>query len=374
MSSLLDPLDSDQWKLLDIVWRQFIDDPDARWPVFSFVDFQMHTHGLDAFDIMSGLPSIGRTVYHGGYRAAWSATAGGPPRDNDVVYLTMAGLYQISDVRAAEVGAAVLAFLDQMSDARAAFGENAFNVPDVNVGLREALVASGVGVTKMPWATAIANHEWPGMRVQVGYPAPGEASGGLGLLREARFSSIEDYLVAITAATTPQQAVSVLEYRDPRALLRTIDHFDVTCELVLQQPLISKPAMARSALLAQEAQSQSDLQSGLSALGEIIGELRVPGNNPNYAAGRLLTWLTGQLPNLDQAAQARVQDAIDLLDAVREIRNSGQHPKPHRQLIDAHELLGLPFTIQDPATAWDIIRAQMDVAFGILQEEIIAAR
>jgi hypothetical protein len=166
----------------------------------------------------------------------------------------------------------------------------------------------------------------------------------------------------------------VLEYHDPRSLLRTIDHFDVTCELVLKQPLISKPAMARSALLAQEAQSQSDLQSGLSALGEIIGELRVPGGNPNYAVGRLLTWVTSQLPNLDQASQARVQDAIDLLNAVREIRNSGQHPKPHRQLIDAHELLGLPFPIQDPAAAWDTIRAQMDVAFGTLQEEIIAAR
>jgi hypothetical protein len=212
------------------------------------------------------------------------------------------------------------------------------------------------------------------MRVTVGYPAPGDASGGLGLLREARFSAIEDYLMAITAATTPQQTVTVLEYRDPRALLRTIDHFDVTCELVLKQPLISKPAMASSALLAQEAQSESDLQSGLSALGEIMSELRVPGKNPNHAVGRLATWLTSQLPNLDHAAQARVQDAIGLLDAVREIRNSGQHPKPHKQLIDAHELLGLPFPVQDPATAWDNIRAQMDVAFGTLQEEIMAAR
>ena len=29
MSALLDPLDSDQWKLLDIVWRQFIGDSDT---------------------------------------------------------------------------------------------------------------------------------------------------------------------------------------------------------------------------------------------------------------------------------------------------------------------------------------------------------
>lgn len=372
MSSLLDRLDSDQWKLLDIVWRQFIGDPDARWPVFSFVDFHMRAHGLDAFDIMSGLPAIGREFYAGGYRAAWSPTRGSRPVRKDHVYLTMAGLYQICDPRAADIGAAVLAYLDQMTEARKAFGDNPFSTPDVDVGLREALVASDASVTTLPWAAAICVHEWPGMQVTV--TPPHNASGGLGLLREARFSSIEDYLVAITAVTTPQQTSSVVEYHDPRTLLRTIDHLNDTCELVLDQPLISKPAMARSALLAQVAQSHSDLQSGLSALGEIIGGLQVPGTKPTHPLGRLLAWLTRQLPNLDQAAQARIRDAVNLLDAVREIRNSGQHPKPHRQLIDAHELLGLPFPIHDPAAAWDTIRAQMDVAFGTLQEEIKAAR
>jgi hypothetical protein len=156
MSPLLDRLDGDQWKLLDIVWRQFIGSTDARWPVFSYVDFQMRAQGLDAFETMSGLPAIGRSLYRGGYRAAWSPTAGGPPSDSDIVYLTMAGLYQIADTRAAEVGAAVLAYLSQMTDARAAFGKNPFSVPDVTVGLREALVATGVGVTRMPWAAAIA--------------------------------------------------------------------------------------------------------------------------------------------------------------------------------------------------------------------------
>lgn len=132
--------------------------------------------------------------------------------------------------------------------------------------------------------------------------------------------------------------------------------------------------MGRSALLAQAAQSHSDLQSCLSALGQLIGELRVPGNSPSHPTGRLKAWLVSKLPALDQAAQSRVQDAIDLLDAVRQIRNSGQHPKPTKQLIAAHELLGLPFPIQDPANAWNIIRAQMDIAFGSLQEEIYAAR
>jgi hypothetical protein len=132
--------------------------------------------------------------------------------------------------------------------------------------------------------------------------------------------------------------------------------------------------MARSALLAAEAQSHSDLQSCLSALGEVIAELQVPGKSPNHATGRLKAWLVRNLPNLDKGGEVRIQGAIDLLDAVRRIRNSGQHPKPDHRLIAAHELLGLPFPIQDPASAWDIIRAQIDVAFGTLQEEIFAGR
>jgi hypothetical protein len=373
MSVLLDTLDTDQWHLLDVVWRAFIGDPQARWPCFSYVDFQMRIRGLDAFSVMSGLPAIGKALYHGGYRAAWSATPGGPPNDDNAVYLTMAGLFRISDTRAGAIGAAVLAYLRQLTQAREAFGASPFEVPNVNVRLSDALKAEAIDEDVLPWATAIVEHEWPGMRV-VRQPGRHDASGGLGLLREADFGSVEEYLVAITAATTPQLPPAVLEYRDPRALLRTIDHFDVTCELVLGQKLVSKPAMARSALLAQDAHSDSDLQSGLSALGELLSELQVPGKRPTYATGRLLAWLAGKLPDLDQAAQARVRDAIGLLDAVRQIRNSGQHPKPSKELIQAHELLGLPFPIQDPGSAWDVIRAQMDAAFGMLQEEILAAR
>jgi len=55
--------------------------------------------------------------------------------------------------------------------------------------------------------------------------------------------------------------------------------------LVLREKLVSRPATARSALLAQAAQTHNDLQSGLSALGEEMSELRVPGNQPQHPTG-----------------------------------------------------------------------------------------
>jgi hypothetical protein len=319
---------------------------------------------------MSGLPAIGR-AYGGSYRAVWSQTAGGPPADKDPVCVTMAGPFHIADDRSAAISQALLRYFRQMTSAREALGTAPFTVPNINVALSDVLESQDPEVLR--WPSAVSVHESPFIRVSP-QTRPYDVSGSLGLLSEANFNTLEEYLLAITAVTTPQHPTTVLAYRDPRALLRTIDHLGVTSELVLKRPLVSKPAMARSALLATEAHSHSDLQSCLSALGEVIAELRVPGNSPNHAAGRLKAWLVRNLPNLDKGGEARVQDAIDLLDAVRRIRNSGQHPKPDRRLIAAHELLSLPFPIQDPANAWDIIRAQMDTAFRTLQEEIFAGR
>lgn len=102
-----------------------------------------------------------------------------------------------------------------------------------------------------------------------------------------------------------------------------------------------------------------------------MSDLQVPGKQPTHAVGRLLGYLVQELPNIDQV---RVQDALDLMNAVREIRNSSVHPKPSAKLIAAHNTLGLPFPIRDPAQAWNIIRAQMEAAFGMMQEEMYAAR
>jgi hypothetical protein len=371
MSILLDPLEEDQEKLLKMVWEAFQLE-DGRWPYFSYIDYHMRKMGLDTRGVLGGMPTIGKTLYHGGYAPVGYTSSGGIPTDMSLVYLTMAGLFHVRDHAALPIIGAVLAYLRHMTRVREAIGEYPFEVPDVTVTLRDALEAEGIDEKVLPLAGAIAEHEWPGMRVH--RPDHYSATGGLGLLSEANFYTVEEYLLAITAATTPQQQTAVLEYRDPRSLLRVIDHFDVTCELVLKQQLVTKPAMSRSALLAQQAQSHSDLQSGLSALGEIIGELQVPGKSPNYATGRLLPWLRLELPKLSQAACTRIQSAIDILDAIREIRNSGQHPKPKKQLIAAHELLGLPFPIHDPQDAWDIIRAQADYAFETMQEEVLAAR
>ncbi len=368
MSVLLEPLDEPQRQLVDIVWPIFAEH--ARFPIYNYVEHQMRQRGLDAREVISSFPSVGLPSSRAHYSAIWVDSSGQVIQSSSEVRLTVAGLYHIKDQLAVDTINALLAYLDGLTAACRRAAEDPFVMRDSSATLAATLKAAGWGMAIGRHASVIAVNEWPAMRVSP-FGGEGDVSGGLGLLGAVNLDDAEECLVAVTAAMMPQQPATILQYRDPRALSRSITNFDITCELVLQKKMVKKPALDRTALFVQDAASYTDLQAGISALGELLGDLDVPGPKSTHPTGRLLAHLVHELSSIDQS---RVQDALNLMDAVREIRNSGVHPKPSAKLIAAHERLGLLFPLRDPAHTWDVIRAQMDVAFSILQEEIYAAR
>jgi len=229
----------------------------------------------------------------------------------------MTGLYH-TKAREAVGGivSGVLAFLRGVSSARAQIASHPFDVPDIRVSLNDTL--SGVdNKVYLAAVGAIAEHEWLAMQVS---KTENDWTGRLGLLDRAEFTLISDYLTAITAVCA-EQRTAILTYRDPRALARSITNFDITCELVLNRPLVKRPAISRMLVFGQDAASHGDLKEGISAIWHLTGELDVPKkrSDPPHATGRLLAYLVAGLPTIDQV---RVQEAIDLMDAVRDIRNT----------------------------------------------------
>ena len=174
----------------------------------------------------------------------------------------------------------------------------------------------------------------------------------------------------IAAAYIPV-ATAVAAHLDPMTLPDAITNFDITCQLVLQAPMVVISAMNRSSWFAADVGSASDLSVAVGALGEVLAGLKVPGRTPSHALGRVAGYLGAALPKIDTVS---VGQAIDVLDAVRHIRNTAHHRNPAKELLDAHTLLGLPFPIVDPRQAWNILRAQAAQAFKTLQGVIYAAK
>jgi hypothetical protein len=363
VSTLMDPLDDAQSTLVSLLWQVFVSR--HEFPVYNWVEDVMRRRGHDAAETIGGLPSIGKAGQRARYSAVWTNDADHVVQADSRVSLTMAGLFYADNQASAAVADGVLKYMRAMYNARAEIQNHLFDVPILTISLHEALADSHPQHVAM--VGAVAEREY--IAASVGRDGRGGWNGEI-RLPSVDFTTIEEYLNAITAVCSEQRP-EILTYRDPRALARAVTNFDITCELVLGVPLVKKPAISRTIWFGQSVASHSDLTEGISALGELLSDLQVPGRNPSHATGRLLGHLMAQLPKLNSAP---VQDAIDLMDAVRIIRNSGQHPKPAPALLAAYDLLGLAFPIRNPGEAWDIIRAQMDVAFNTLQEEVYAAK
>ena len=365
MAGMLDPLDDAQRALVDLVWARFA--TAGKFPQYFYVDYCMRQRGFQAEAVLKSFPVVGSDLRADGYRAVDWWHNGPTPNPDGPVRLTIAGLHHVHSDASALICRGLLAYIRSAGEARARILDSPFEKPDLEVDLREVLRESGEGKGVEDQIGLIAGQEWPALRFQQ-HSGRGEFAQQLD---RADFFTTDDYLTAVTAALSPPQRPTVLPYTEPRALLRAFNFLDITCELVLGEPLVPRPPMDRSSLLALDASTEAEFQTGVVVLTEIIGNLRVPGKNPSHVLGRIEQYLVDQLAGIDRDA---VHQAVEALDQIRVVRNSFVHPKPSPTLIEAHRALGLAFPIQDFDTGWDSVRAHAGTALNRLQEEIQAAR
>lgn len=367
--TLTDPLDEGQQALINLVWEVFA--KHHEFPKFFYVDHCMRRRDpkQDAITILRSFPAVGtQTPGSRSYRAVgWAGEAWAHPDNDGLVWLTFAGLVHVHDNPLKDaVSSGFLAFLQEMTRAQDAILDSPFTMPDIDVDLYTATKAAGIGQTYVPHIAAMAEREWPG----ISFFNKGTLSGRLGLLNSADFPSIHHYIAAVTDALTTAPPPVELTISEPRALLRALNFLDLTVELILKHPLIKRPPMDRSSLLALDASDENDFVNGLVVLTEILRDLQVP-NGSGSGLARLEAHLARELPAIDQDA---VHQAVDQLDQIRIVRNSSVHPKPDARLLAAYQALGLPFPIRNFTAAWDSVRGHTEQALVRLQEEIQAAR
>ncbi|MFF1909929.1 hypothetical protein [Kitasatospora sp. NPDC058218] len=370
MSSLLDPPDEAQRLLLHTVWEVFAEH--GKFPMTHYVDYKMREAGHDTTTVLHSFPAVGHHLRGSGYQAITWWGSGRPSPDNGPVGLTLAGLRQIDDERAAAIGNQLLTFMRALTQARQQIANHPFEMPNLTLQLRETLERAGVSTKYGHHAAVVADQEWPGLRFTYQSSSFG-GFGELGHLARADFSTLDDYVAAVAAELAPTPAPTALYYAEPRALLRTLNFLDLTCEVVLQRTLVPRFPTDRVCRLALPVDDEAGFNTGVIVLAELLGSLNVPKtkSQPPFAPKRIGDWLASQLPRVDEDA---VNAAVEILLHIQDLRNSSVHPKQRPELIAAHHALGLPFPIKDHAAAWDSVRAYADRALSVLQEEIQAVR
>ncbi|MFD9061413.1 hypothetical protein ACFVZ3_07845 [Kitasatospora purpeofusca] len=366
MTALLEPLDKPQQLLVDTVWSQFAQA--QRFPVFRYVEHVMRKAGHNAEAVLRSFPTLGQHILPHGYSAVAYWDDYTRIRPESPVHLTLAGLHHVREDVSQGICRMLLGVMRVVTKDQERILQHPFDVHEITTGLHQAVRLSGGPGMYLPWATVVAEREWPGLHLT---PSATGGDVGTGHLVEADFDTTADYLAAVTAALTLPEPPDDLPYGDPRALLRALSFLDVTHELVLGSALVDLPPMDRSSLLALPVGTEAEFAAGITVLSEILGKFKVPGKKPSAGHGRLPDHLATVLPSIDGHA---VGAAVDVLDHVRVLRNSTVHPKPSPALLAAHERLGLTFPVADFAAAWDRIRAHAERAVSTLQEAIYAAR
>lgn len=368
MNGLAEPLDEDQKALVDVVWEVFA--KHGEFPKFFYVEHALRTRDrrLDAAKILKSFPSVGGIGIQAYRAVGWGGEGWAHVEQNGDVWLNLSGLLHVHNNSLKEVICrGLLAFMREATRALDAILNSPFSQPEISVDMNKVAQEEGIGQNYLPYMAVIADREWPA----ISSFQKTTGTGRLGFLTVADFNTLDEYVEAVTESLTVPPSPTVMALSEPRALLRAFNFLDVTAELVLGDPLVNRPPMDRSALLAQDAANENDFVNGMAVLNEILRDLRVPGRNPSFAVGRLNAYLARELPTIDQAA---VEQATELLDQIRIVRNSSIHPKPDARLLEAHRALGLPFPVQDFTAAWDSVRGHAEQAVLRLQEEIQSAR
>ena len=191
-------------------------------------------------------------------------------------------------------------------------------------------------------------------------------------------STVEEYIDRLEALTAVPSAPLVEATPSPLNLVSALDYLDMAWRVAQGGPLFSYPSAERAAKLAYTAATSEELDSRLTALGEILrtanatvrgmgGELAKTTYDEPLAP---LRDFLGQQTGLDAA---RVGDALTRLEAALTVRDAAQHTEAGgRAVIALAQQFGLSHPILDPASAWVIISARVVSALTAIREEVIA--
>jgi hypothetical protein len=365
--------------LVELVASTFLGTP-GTWPVFDYLDAEFEGEGLDAVEVLDGLPRDPSGSY-----AAVSCPhlAGNRPSPDATVSLTVLGMYHSDQVHSTWPSFVpdFLALIRALAAFRKAFPRTPTTPRDVAISGEEVerLIASAApGIASVPMAALYGLLE----REPVTMGAGGSTGGGTWrrgiprtILPFADVATMDDYLRRtedLLRPFTPRQPPAVAS---PLSLVAAVDYLDTTWRLYEGgRHLFALDGAERLAKLAFPVETQDDFASRLSGLGSVLRSVRSPApqGRPQHGRNRPLAPLELRLIALRPAASDRIRRAIATLHAVLDIRDASQHPAASGRAAAGFRKLGLPYPPIAWSSAWNGVSARTVEALDALREELAA--
>ena len=357
---------TEQQSLIDAVARIYLEL--GKWPTWQWLDETLERDGLDATSILASLPRTGSYGY--GYLRPLNPS----PQALNPVRLTVAGLSQVENAKVRI--STFVKFVGVLGTLRSKiildpFGQDqptiaksdvlSAIVPSIAVG--EELLELLSGEPPL-WNSVVTQQDELGWTLL--YVPPGTR-------RFAVVNSTEDYFEVLSEFLVTKEERLTDTFLSPFTLPASIDYLDAVWQNRFQKSLVVPPGVERSARLAFTASNVEEADSRLSALAELLKNLKVPGTSgvDGHPLKRMKSFLLEQLPS---EAHDRVTYAIDILDAARKMRVGGQHYGVSPSTITACAQLNIAYPVSDWSEAWSRIQSKATAAVDAIRDEIQASQ
>lgn len=377
MASLLDDVSPDARRLLDILVDAW---PRAdQWPIRQYVAHEMATAGLDLRDVLDELPEWNHQYQTIRVLRANAPLPNAPVELGDQIAPTVHGLVHCGRPVADRFVKVFLASVAIGYQQQLSLLPDPVKVKPVTLasgaliaGIRQRLGPFGeVSERQVRLMLAGEPATWLGVSPDPDSP---DWTWNLwyGSLQPFAVETGAEYLASLEELIgnhpKPQRSWAPAE---PSALPRALDHLDVVWLVRTRQRLFQRPGFARTASLAEAANSAEEFEARCNALSDVFSMLTVPKiDNIQGPLNFLKAALEQHLS--DPGHLQRAVEAVDTLRDVVAVRRGQAHASAAPESLKAAARLGIRLT-GDWTESWDRVRQVTIEAIYALTDELDTA-
>jgi hypothetical protein len=378
VAGLLDPLEPEQQWLVDLVAEGY--DADGQWPIFDYLEGKFDGQHKDAWETLYSLPRAGQWTYG----AAWWVGMNQPykPPAEMGIELTVLGMHHTSALKdRVSIFLETLRYMIEVQRGvpplrreprRLELDSKTVRVM-LNAGRHRPLLPEEVARIPTLWKHEPATMVGGEVRDPQGvwtYAVP------RAVLEYEGVSTIEEYIDRLEALTAFPSTPLAETTPSPLSLVSALDYLDMSWRAAHGNPLFSYPSAERAAKLAYPAATKDELDSRLTALGEILrsANTTVRGNASRLARAtheKPLAPLNDFLMRQAALDPTRIAAAVTTLEAALSVRDAAQHTEAGgREVMALTQEFNLAHPISDPSEAWAVIASRVVSAITAIREEI----